>query len=332
MRVHTPAPLTPDRQCVADQAAETFNISLSPSHQTRPTTSAGRTPYPTSGSSPEVGTTLAGAPEPRVHSANSSTSVDRRRCTRCGEQQQYCHGHTPFIPNRDILSPPPIHRQQLQGTIHSNSVARFNLNRMQASALADQLVAALNQGGQDAAEVPPPYDYGHEIARILAEGIGLDPDVVTQGLGLAKALIAKGLGVRHGGRAGQGQGRGNRPNHLQQPRPYQDACPAPSSRGRPARRPDSPVPAGYEHNRGAAYLPFTILNDQGREVPAQYIKVHLDAPNPFLEAKLELNGPVYRGEIHAAPVVDVDTPVPHIDDARLLQLDYHEGPRVEDAL
>jgi hypothetical protein len=30
LRVHTPAPLTPDGQCAADQAAETFNLSLTP--------------------------------------------------------------------------------------------------------------------------------------------------------------------------------------------------------------------------------------------------------------------------------------------------------------
>jgi hypothetical protein len=30
LQVHTPAPLTPDRQCAADRATETFNISLTP--------------------------------------------------------------------------------------------------------------------------------------------------------------------------------------------------------------------------------------------------------------------------------------------------------------
>jgi hypothetical protein len=50
---------------------------------------------------------------------------------------------------------------------------------------------------------------------------------------------------------------------------------------------------GYEYNRGTAYVPFNILNEQGVETPAQYVKVHLEVPNPFAEACMSMQGPVY---------------------------------------
>jgi hypothetical protein len=82
-------------------------------------------------------------------------------------------------------------------------MARFNLSRVQATALATRLVNSLEQNYQDATEVPPAYDYGEEFAQIVAEGLGIAPDVA-----------AEGLGVRN--RRGQhgGQGRGNRPVTL----------------------------------------------------------------------------------------------------------------------
>jgi hypothetical protein len=82
--------------------------------------------------------------------------------------------------------------------------------------------------------------------------------------------------------------------------------------GRSARRPASPVPAGFKHNRGPAYIPFCIQNDNGSETPARYIRVHLDAPNPFVEGRLSLNGPTYHSEIHADAIHDLDTPLPPI--------------------
>jgi hypothetical protein len=64
---------------------------------------------------------------------------------------------------------------------------------------------------------------------------------------------------------------------------------------------------------GAAYVPFNILSEQGVETPARYVKVHLDVPNPFAEARMSMHGPVYRGEIHAAPINDTETPALELD-------------------
>jgi hypothetical protein len=79
-------------------------------------------------------------------------------------------------------------------------VARFNLSRAQATALAARLTNSLGQNGQNAVEVPPVPDYREEFARIIAEGLGIPPDVAAEGLGIRN---------RRGRRGGQG--RGNRP-------------------------------------------------------------------------------------------------------------------------
>jgi hypothetical protein len=67
---------------------------------------------------------------------------------------------------------------------------------------------------------------------------------------------------------------------------------------------------------------------------ARYIWAHLDAPNPFVEGRLSLDGPTYHSEIHAASVHDVDIPPPTItaELLRLLQLNYMGHDRVDEAL
>jgi hypothetical protein len=199
-------------------------------------------------------------------------------------------------------------------------MARVNLNCVQATALASRLLNAL-EVNQDAVEVLPPYDFGDEIARIVAEGLGLE-----------QVVVAEGLGVRPRGGRGQGRGRGNRPQPVPDARHPAQTPQAQGSRA--ARHPSSPVPAGFEHNRGPAYIPFRIRNEHGGETPAHYICTHLDAPNPFVEGQLSLNGPTYHSEIHTAIIVDVDIPPPPItaDILRLLDTDYMGHDHVDEAL
>jgi hypothetical protein len=71
----------------------------------------------------------------------------------------------------------------VQQAVLSQCVERFNLNRAQATVLAACLVDTL-ENNEDAAAVPPPYDYGDKFARIVAEGLGLDPVVAAKGLGI----------------------------------------------------------------------------------------------------------------------------------------------------
>jgi hypothetical protein len=255
----------------------------------------------------------------RANSNGSATDSDLQQCSRCGEQNQYCHGHTPVIPNPSLDLPPSQPRVPVQQAIPADSVARFNLNRAQATALAARLITAL-EDNEDATPIPPPYDYGREIADIVAAGLGIDPTVA-----------AEGLGVRGGGSPRRGQGRGGRSRTLPDAR-----CPANSQQTqgrRSARRPASPTPLGFEHNRGPAYIPFCI-QENGREIPAHYIRAHLDAPNPFVEGRLSLEGPTYHSKIHAQSIHDVDIPPPPItaDILWLLHTDYMGHDRVDKAL
>jgi hypothetical protein len=69
-------------------------------------------------------------------------------------------------------------------------------------------------------------------------------------------------------------------------------------------------------------------------MPAHYICIHLDTPNPFVEGQLTLNGPTYHSKIHAASIHDTDIPAPPIttDLLHLLQTDYMDHERVDKAL
>jgi hypothetical protein len=316
LRVHTPAPLTPDGQRAAQQANETFTVSFTPTERQGDQASAGLEPGAANRSQEAVGVALATAHRQRSDSNGSATEHDLRQCARCGEQNQYCHGHTPVVPN-PLLDLPP--RLPLRGSLQSNSVVRINLNRAQATALASNLIDAL-ENHEDAAVVPPPYDYGREFARIIAKGLGIE-----------EAVAAQGLGIPAGRGQNRGQGRGGRPQPVPDSRRPTNPQQAQGAR---ARRATSPVPAGFEHNRGPAFIPFRICNEHGGETPARYIRAHLDAPNPFVEGRLSLNGPTYHSEIHAAAIHDLDIPPPLItaDTLWLLDTDYMGHDRVDEAL
>jgi hypothetical protein len=317
LRVHTPAPLTPNGQRAARQANETFTVSFTPAERRGDQTGVGLEPGATTGSQEAMGVALAMTHRQRSNSNGSATAHDLRQCARCGEQNQYCHGHTPVIPNPSLDLPP---RLPSRAPLQSDGMARVNLNRAQATALASNLLDAL-KNHEDAAEVPPAYDYGGEFARIIAEGLGIE-----------EAVAAKGLGIRAQRGQNCNQGQGGRPQVVPDIR-----CPANPQQAqgtRPPRRPTSPVPAGFEHNRGPAFIPFRIRNEHGGETPARYIHAHLDAPNPFVEGCLSLNGPTYHSEIHTATVHDLDVPPPPItaDILQLLDTDYMGHKHVDEAL
>jgi hypothetical protein len=208
----------------------------------------------------------------------------------------------------------------LRAPIQSDGVARVNLNCAQATALASRLFNTL-ENHQDAAEVLPAYDYSDEISHIIAEG-----------LGLKQFIIAEGLGVRAGRGQNWGQGQGGRPRPVPDARRPANAQQAQGSR--PPRQPSSPVPTGFKHNQGLAFIPFRICNEHSGETLARYIRTHLDAPNPFVEGCLSINGPTYHSEIHATAIHDVDVPPPHItaEILRLLHTDYMGHDCVDEAL
>jgi hypothetical protein len=317
LRVHTPAPLTPDGQRAANQANETFAVSFTPAERRGDQASPELEQGAATRSEATVGAAQATPHRRRTSSNGSATGHDLRQCARCGEQNQYCHGHTPIIPNASLDLPPRI---PVRAAIQPDGVARINLNRAQATALASRLLDAL-EDNQDAAPVLPAYSGADEFARIVAESLGIEP-----------AVAAEGLGIRARGGRGQGRGRGNGSQAVPDARRPANAQQAQGPRA--PRRVASPVPAGFEHNRGPAFIPFCIRNEHGGETPARYIRAHLEAPNPFVEGRLSLNGPTYHSEIHAAPVVDIDIPPPLItaDILRLLDSDYMGHDRVDEAI
>jgi hypothetical protein len=192
LRVHTPAPLTPDGQRAAEQAAETFAISFTPAERRGDQASARLESGTTPGSETTLGATPTTTSRRRNDSNDSATSHDLRQCARCGEQNQYCHGHTPFIPNASLDLPP---RFPLRATVQPDGVARINLNCTQATALANNLVDAL-ENHQNPAPVSPAHDYQEEFARVVAESLGISTATAAEGLGLRS---------RRGRRGGQGR-------------------------------------------------------------------------------------------------------------------------------
>jgi hypothetical protein len=80
LRVHTPAPLTPDGQCVASQANEMFTVSFTPAERRGGQTSAGMESGTAVGPMAAVGATTATTHRPRAGSHDSSANDDLRRC------------------------------------------------------------------------------------------------------------------------------------------------------------------------------------------------------------------------------------------------------------
>jgi hypothetical protein len=197
LRVHTPAPLTPDGQRVADQANETFTVSFTPAERRGSQAGNGLELGTAARPAEALGATTTTTHQSWPHSYDSAADDDLRRCARCGEQREYCHGHTPFVPNPslDLPSNPP--RISLSGSVLPNGVARFNLSCVEATALAARLTTSLGQDNQDAALVPPVRDYREEFARVVAESLGISAATAAEGLGLHS---------RRGRRGGQGRG------------------------------------------------------------------------------------------------------------------------------
>lgn len=81
---------------------------------------------------------------------------------------------------------------------------------------------------------------------------------------------------------------------------------------------------GFEHNWGAAYIPFNITNHHGRDVPACYIQVHMNTDDPYVLVHAMLTGTTYGGQLHTTPVNDLNTPVEPLTDVamRMFPEDY----------
>jgi hypothetical protein len=241
------------------------------------------------------------APSGRHASASLVSPSDLGYCTQCAGPREYCHGHespapTPVpAPVNPIPVPTP--------STSTGAMAHFRLTRQEAMSLADNIANALEVRRQDSPEVPPPYPKDRQVA--------------------------KGMGIQHG--RGQ-RGRPRQPITVHYAVP--PAHPRHANQGAQAgRRPLSPTVQGYENNQGTSYVPFTILDVTGRQVPARYIKVHM-TDNPYVEAQMAMDGPVHRGEIHAAAATDRVGRMPEVgpDELRLIDRGYQDWMMVDEAI
>ena len=85
-------------------------------------------------------------------------------------------------------------------------------------------------------------------------------------------------------------------------------------------------------NHGPQYVPFHIVNRARATVPAKYVKVKM-TNDPYAYGMLNSTGEVYKGLIHAAPMLDI-THVPHLgaDDLTSLRFDYVDVSCIDNAL
>ena len=85
-------------------------------------------------------------------------------------------------------------------------------------------------------------------------------------------------------------------------------------------------------NHGPQYVPFHIVNRDRVTVPAKYVKTKM-TNDPYAYSMLNSTGEVYKGLIHAAPVLDI-THVPRLgpDDLTSLCFDYKDASRIDNAL
>ena len=85
-------------------------------------------------------------------------------------------------------------------------------------------------------------------------------------------------------------------------------------------------------NHGPQYVPFHIVNRDGVTVPAKYIKAKM-TNDPYAYGMLNSTGEVYKGLIHAAPILGI-THVPRLgaDDLVTLRFDYVDASCIDNAL
>jgi hypothetical protein len=241
------------------------------------------------------------APSGRHASASPVSPSDLGFCAQCHGPREYCHGHESPDPTP---VPAPVNPVPVPApSTSTGAMAHFRLTRQEAMSLADNIANALEVRRQDSPEVPPPYPEDRQVAE--------------------------GMGVRRG--RGQ-RGRPRQPVAVHYAVP--PAHPRHAQRGAQAsHRPLSPAAQGYENNQGTSYVPFTILDATGRQVPARYIKVHM-TDNPYVEARMAMDGPVHRGEIHAAAATDRVGRTPDIgpDELRLIDRGYTDWMMVDEAI
>ena len=243
-----------------------------------------------------VGSAQRTAHQGRSPSNDRSLTRAQGLCGQCHGPIEYCHGHTspeplPIRPRESVRGAtptPPSPRRVVtpeNRSSQSESLARNLINAiLQHHVEVEDDAPVVREDNEDPATLPPPYP-------------------------------AEGMGVRGGRRGRRGEVTKAEERDLCTIIDVETLQPPPFNIGRRPRFQVPPVPPqdrsqppiGFEHNRGTAYVPFNIIDRQGREVPARYIQVHMDDDNPYVVGRMFAGGnDIFRGEIHAAPVHDIN--------------------------
>jgi hypothetical protein len=189
------------------------------------------------------------------------------------------------------------------------------------TALAAHLTTSLRQDDQDATLIPQSTTTGRSSRELSPKVLASQPPSLPKGWVYAVEEVGEEVKAE-----------------VTDPSLYQITnAPVTRSRLNHAKQladPHCRLRRGFEHNQGLAFIPFRIRTDTSGETPARYIRAHLNAPNPFVEGRISLNGPTYHSKIHAAAIHDLDVPPPLItaDILRLLDTDYMGHDRVDEAL
>jgi hypothetical protein len=314
MSIHTPARLLPDGAAI--QAEEVvYAVSFPNETVIRDAHRFSLAPGATSGGVSEArsmqpqSTQQGDDPCPITSDDDDDLSI----CPICTSERAYCN----CPPNPTNMSPPPLPIPPRPTS--PQRVGQVELNREQAEALVARLAASLNMHCENPSVVQgerePPPEYP-------AESWGVEPRLAAQGVEV--------LDIPTGGRQNRGR---RRPITVRNSGPGTNPRPTPANE-RARRNPLSPSSQGYEINRGTNYISCNVINRFGREVLARFIRPHLNVDNPYVEAHMEMDGPVYRGEIHATPVNNRDDAHPELtnETLRMLEPGYRDRMAVKDAL
>jgi hypothetical protein len=264
MSIHTPARLSPDGAAIqADKVVYVISFPDDPvirdAHRFSMASGA------VTGSPTEAGPTQSQLSSGQAIASNESSDNedDLSICPLCTSERAYCHCQ----PNPLSTLPPPLPIPPRPTS--PRCVGQIELNHEQAEALVARLAASLDAHCEDPTAVQgerePPPEY-------LTGSRGVEPKLAAQGVEVLDIPV---------GRC-QNRGRG-RPVAICNPGPGTNPCPAPANE-RARRNPLSPSSQGYELNRGVNYISCNILDRFRREVPACFIKPHLNMDNPYVEA------------------------------------------------
>ena len=246
----------------------------------------------------EEGTDLAGQmPAHALVRIPFTSDITDVLCTH-NNTKEYCHYCNNDIP---LFIPPPAFAQTILGVLHASQAA----SEVGTGPLTGYHLSTRSEEGDSDKEN---YQDATEVLQSSQDG--------------------QGMGSRQGG--GGRQGKDRRSVGSTEKGPICLYHPG-ETRSVGTQHSESPIPEGFDRNHHHHYIPFHIMNSQGKMQPAKYVSVFM-TNNPYTLGKLESNGPTYMGEIHASPQHDYPEKSLHVEDLQELLPSWHKYHDVNDVL